>query len=150
IMVHNALVGVGLRHRVRLGASGKIATGTDIVKRIAIGADFTNSARAMMMAVGCIQSQRCHTNTCPTGVATQDPKRSRALDVTEKSERVRRYQEGVVKEAVRVMGSMGVTDPSRLNPHMLMRRVDESRSRSYGELYHWMRPGELLDEPPEF
>jgi hypothetical protein len=102
------------------------------------------------MAVGCIQSQRCHTNTCPTGVATQDPKRSRALDVPEKSERVRRYQEAVVKEAVRVMGSMGVTHPSELTPHMLMRRVDESHARSYGELYHWMQPGELLREPPEF
>ena len=150
IMLHNALVGTGLRDRIRIGASGKIATGTDIVKRLAIGADYTNAARAMMMAVGCIQSQRCHTNTCPVGVATQDPKRSRALDVPDKTERVRRYQESVVKEAMRVMASMGVTHPSELTPHMLMRRDVDSHSRSYAELYEWLEPGQLLNGPPEF
>ena len=150
MMVHNALVGVGLRDRIRIGASGKIATGTDVVKRLAIGADYTNAARAMMMAVGCIQSQRCHTNTCPVGVATQDPKRARALDVPDKTERVRRYQAAVVKEAMRVMASMGVGEPAQLTPHMLMRRVTAARISSYAELYHWLEPGELLGEPPEF
>ncbi|MGH3425426.1 MAG: FMN-binding glutamate synthase family protein, partial [Nocardioidaceae bacterium] len=80
LTVHNALVGTGLRDRIRLGASGKIATGADVVKRLVQGADYTNAARAMMMATGCIQSQRCHTNQCPVGVATQDPRRARALD----------------------------------------------------------------------
>lgn len=83
--VHNVLVGLGLRDRIKIGASGKVAGGTDIVKRLIQGADFTNAARAMMMAVGCIQAQRCHTNTCPVGVATQDPKRARALHVDDKS-----------------------------------------------------------------
>jgi glutamate synthase domain-containing protein 2 len=146
--VHNALVGTGLRDRVRVGASGKVATGSDIVKRIAQGADYTNAARAMMMAVGCIQSQECHLNTCPVGVATQDPRRARALDVPDKTERVRRYQEATVKEAVRMMASMGVSHPSGLTPHHLMRRVDEQTTRSYGELYEWLRPGELLAGPP--
>ncbi len=73
ITVHNALVGTGLRDRVRVGASGKVATGSDMVKRMAQGADYTNAARAMMFATGCIQAQRCHINTCPVGVATQDP-----------------------------------------------------------------------------
>jgi glutamate synthase domain-containing protein 2 len=150
MMVHNALVGVGVRDRIRIGASGKIATGTDVVKRLAIGADYTNAARAMMMAVGCIQSQRCHTNTCPVGVATQDPKRARALDVPDKTERVRRYQAAVVKEAMRVMASMGVGEPAQLTPHMLMRRVTAGRISSYAELYHWLEPGELLGEPPDF
>ena len=77
ITVHNALVGVGLRDRIKIGASGKVATGADIVKRIVQGADFTNSARAMMFAIGCIQAQSCHTNACPVGVATQDPRRAR-------------------------------------------------------------------------
>ena len=149
MIVHNALVGTGLRDRIRIGASGKIATGTDIVKRLAIGADYTNAARAMMMAVGCIQSQRCHTNTCPVGVATQDPKRARALDVPDKTERVRRYQAAVIKEAMRVMASMGVGDPGSLTPHMLMRRVTAAQVRSYAELYDWLEPGELLAEPPE-
>jgi glutamate synthase domain-containing protein 2 len=133
---------------VRVGASGKVATGSDIVKRIAQGADYTNAARAMMMAVGCIQSQECHLNTCPVGVATQDPRRARALDVTDKTERVRRYQEATVKEAVRIMGSMGLSDPSGLTPHHLMRRVNEHTTCSYGELYEWLRPGELLASPP--
>jgi hypothetical protein len=83
------------------------------------------------------------------GVATQDPKRARALDVADKTERVRRYQDAVVKEALRVMGSMGVSHPGGLNPHMLMRRVSVDRARSYAELYDWLRPGELLAEPPE-
>ena len=146
--VHNALVGTGLRDRVRIGASGKVATGSDVVKRIAQGADYTNAARAMMMAVGCIQSQRCHTNQCPVGVATQDPRRARALDVPDKTERVFRYQSAVVNEAVRIMASMGLSSPAQLTPHMLMRRVDHATVRSYGELYRWLEPGELLAEPP--
>jgi glutamate synthase domain-containing protein 2 len=146
--VHNALVGTGLRDRIRIGASGKVATGSDVVKRLAQGADYTNAARAMMQAVGCIQSQRCHTNQCPVGVATQDPKRSRALDVPDKTERVYRYQSAVVKEAVRIMASMGVSDPAQLGPHMLMRRVDHATVSSYAELYRWLAPGELLAGPP--
>ena len=96
---------------IRIGASGKVATGNDIVKRLIQGADYTNAARAMMMAVGCIQSQRCHTNHCPVGVATQDPRRARALDVADKSERVYRYQKATVEEAMRLMGSMGIDRP---------------------------------------
>ena len=95
LTVHNALVGVGLRDQVKIGASGKVATGIDIVKRLIQGADYTNSARAMMMAVGCIQAQLCHTNTCPVGVATQDPRRARALDVPDKTERVFHYQQAL-------------------------------------------------------
>ncbi|MDA0160914.1 FMN-binding glutamate synthase family protein [Solirubrobacter ginsenosidimutans] len=146
--VHNALVGAGLRDRVRIGASGKVATGSDIVKRLAQGADYTNAARAMMMAVGCIQSQECHLNTCPVGVATQDPKRARALDVPDKTERVRRYQAAAVKEAVRIMASMGVDDPAKLEPQHLMRRVNEHTTCSYAELYEWLEPGELASGDP--
>jgi glutamate synthase domain-containing protein 2 len=149
MMLHNALVGCGLRDRVRIGASGKIATGSDIVKRLAIGADYTNAARAMMMAVGCLQSQRCHTNQCPVGVATQDPKRSRALDVPDKTERVYRYQHAVVAEAQRLIASMGLHSPAEVGPHHLVRRVDHVTSQSYAELYDWLEPGQLLHEPPE-
>ncbi len=148
IMVHNALVGTGLRDRIRIGASGKVATGTDIVKRLCQGADYTNAARPMMMAVGCIQSQRCHTNHCPVGVATQDPRRSRALVVADKSERVRRYQAATVAEAQRMIASLGLSDPAELQPAMLMRRVDHVRSASYLELYRWLGDGELLAQPP--
>ncbi len=148
IMVHNALVGCGLRDRIKLGASGKVATGSDIVKRLAQGADYTNAARAMMQAVGCIQSQRCNTNDCPVGVATQDPKRSRALDVPNKTERVYSYQHATVAEAQRLIASMGLEGPEQVSPHHLMRRVDHTTTRSYAELYDWLSPGQLLDEPP--
>ncbi|MCK8678435.1 FMN-binding glutamate synthase family protein [Streptomyces lichenis] len=148
LTVHNALVGTGLRDRVRVGASGKIATGTDLVKRMVQGADYGNAARAMMFAVGCIQAQRCHTNTCPTGVTTQDPRRARALDVADKTLRVQRFQEATVASALQIMGAMGVTDPAQLRPHMLRRRVDPVTERSYEELYEWLRPGQLLGEPP--
>ncbi|MEV7127513.1 FMN-binding glutamate synthase family protein [Streptomyces sp. NPDC093260] len=149
LTVHNALVGAGLRDRVRIGASGKIATGTDLVKRLVQGADYGNAARAMMFAVGCIQAQRCHTNTCPSGVATQDPRRARALDVRDKAPRVRRFQEATVASALEIMASMGVTDPADLRPHMLRRRIDPRTERSYEELYEWLEPGQLLAEPPE-
>ncbi|MFE4633609.1 FMN-binding glutamate synthase family protein [Streptomyces sp. NPDC056773] len=147
--VHNALVGVGLRDRVRIGAGGKVAIGTDLVKRLLQGADYTNSARAMMFAIGCIQAQRCHTNTCPVGVATQDEERARALDVGDKSQRVRRYQQATVESALRIMAAMGVDDPSGLRPHMLLQRVDPHTVLSYADLYTWLTPGELLVSAPE-
>jgi glutamate synthase domain-containing protein 2 len=148
IMVHNALVGTGLRDRIKLGASGKISTGTDIVKRLAQGADYTNSARAMMMAVGCIQAQKCHTNECPVGVATQDPRRARALDVGNKTDRVFRYQQATVAQAQQMIASLGLAGPGELEPAMLMRRIDHVRTESYAQIYDWLAPGELLAEPP--
>ncbi|MDL5154411.1 FMN-binding glutamate synthase family protein [Actinomycetospora termitidis] len=148
IAVHNVLVGAGLRDRVRVGAAGKVASGTDIVKRVIQGADYTNAARAMMMATGCIQAQRCHTNHCPVGVATQDPKRARALVVEDKLHRVHRYQRATVAEATRMMASLGARCPSELHPRMLRRRVSPTDTRSYAELYEWLAPGQLLAEPP--
>ncbi|MBT0567295.1 FMN-binding glutamate synthase family protein [Williamsia sp. CHRR-6] len=148
LTVHNALVGTGLRDRVKVGASGKVASGSDIVKRLIQGADFTNSARAMMMAIGCIQSQRCHTNQCPVGVATQDPRRARALDVPDKAARVHRYHEATVAQAVALMAAMGVSDPSQLHPAMLRKRTDSVTQRSYAEIHEWLDDGELLADPP--
>jgi hypothetical protein len=101
-----------------------------------------------MMAVGCIQAQLCHTNKCPVGVATQDPKRMRALDVPDKTERVFYYQQHCVEQAMQVMGSMGVHGPAGLRPDMLRRRIDHREVRSYAELFRHLRPGELLDDPP--
>ncbi|MBS42131.1 MAG: FMN-binding glutamate synthase family protein [Nocardioides sp.] len=147
--VDNALRGVGLRDQVKVGASGKVATGVDIVKRIIQGADYTNSARAMMMAVGCIQAQECHTNTCPVGVATQDPKRMRALHVPSKTQRVVEYQRGTVDQAMQVVASMGLTSFTDLRPHMLRRNIDHGRVATYAELFDHLAPGELLQDPPE-
>ena len=143
--VHNALVGTGLRDHIRLGASGKIARASDIVKRLIQGADFTNSARAMMMAIGCIQAQKCHTGRCPVGVATQDPWRQRALDVPTKAERVHNDHDATVKEVARLIGAMGVHSPTELRPWQLRQNISLLEERSYEELYEWLRPGELLE-----
>src|SRR5207245_5974917 len=86
--VHSALIGINARGRVRIGAAGKIATAFDMARAMSIGADWCNSARGFMFALGCIQSLSCHTDRCPTGVTTQDPSRARALVVPLKTERV--------------------------------------------------------------
>lgn len=149
MLVQNCLVGTGLRPHIRVGASGKIATGVDIVRRIIQGADFTLSARAMMFALGCIQAMKCNTNRCPTGVATQDHGLMRALHVPDKIERVANFQRGTVASAAQLVASMGLDGFHELDPSMLSRRVDFHRTRTYAEIYDWLMPGELLDNPPE-
>ncbi len=149
MLVHNSLVGTGLRDRIKIGASGKVASGVDIVSRVCQGADFTLSARAMMFAVGCIQALKCNTNHCPTGVATQDPARAKALDVADKTTRVFNYQRATVASAAQIVASMGLAGFHELSPAMLNRRVEGQRSRTYAEIYNWLMPGELLDDPPD-
>ena len=95
--VHSCLVGVNLRNRMHLIASGKVTNGFDMVTKLSLGADMCNAARAMMFAVGCIQALRCNDNTCPTGVATQDRNRARALDVPTKSVGVKNYHNATVE-----------------------------------------------------
>lgn len=147
-IVHNALVGTGLREHIRLGAAGKIATGNDIIRRLIQGADFVMSARAMMMATGCIQAQICHTNRCPVGVTTQNPRLMRAINVEDKGNRVHNYHKLTVAEAGQFMASMGVSHPEQLTPQMLHRRVDELSTRSYAELFPELKSHQLLNEPP--
>jgi glutamate synthase domain-containing protein 2 len=149
MLVHNSLVGTGLRDRIRVGASGKVASGVDIVSRVCQGADFLMSARAMMFAVGCIQALACNTNRCPTGVATQDPSRTRALDVPDKTQRVFNYQRATVASAAQIVASMGLDGFHQLSPAMLNRRIEGQRTRTYAEIYEWLMPGELLEDPPE-
>ncbi|OYN74864.1 FMN-binding glutamate synthase family protein [Mycolicibacterium sphagni] len=149
MLVHNALVGTGLRTHIRVGASGKVASGVDIVSRICQGADFTMSARAMMFAVGCIQAMKCNTNKCPTGVATQDQGRARTLYVPDKTERVVNFQRATVASAAQIVASMGLNGFDELEPAMLNRRIEGQRTRTYAEIYEWLMPGELLDDPPE-
>jgi glutamate synthase domain-containing protein 2 len=149
MMVHNCLVGVGLRQHVRIGASGKVASGADIVSRICQGADFTLAARAMMFAVGCIQAMKCHTNTCPTGVATQNQQLARALYVPDKIERVANFQRATVASAAQIVASMGLDGFHQLEPSMLNRRIEGQRTRTYAEIYDWLMPCELLEDPPD-
>ena len=147
--VHNALIGVGLRDQIKLGASGKVSTGVDVVKRLIQGADYLNAARAMMMAVGCIQAQECDKNTCPVGVATQDPRRQRALDVPSKAQRVTDYQQGTVHQAMQIVASMGLHSFEDLRPHMLRRRINHGTIQSYAEIVRGLQPGELLTATPQ-
>jgi glutamate synthase domain-containing protein 2 len=149
MLAQNCLVGTGLREHLKIGASGKITSGFDIVKRIIQGADFTLSARGMMFAVGCIQAMKCHTNHCPTGVATQDPGLARALHVPDKIDRAANFQQAVVASAAQMVASMGLESFSELTPSMLNRRIDSAHNRTYAEIYEWLMPGELLECPPE-
>lgn len=149
MLVHNCLVGTGLRPHIRVGASGKVASGVDIVTRICQGADFTLSARAMMFALGCIQAMKCNTNRCPTGVATQDPGLARALYVPDKIDRVANFQQATVASAVQIVASMGLDSFGQLEPSMLNRRIEGQRTRTYAEIYDWLMPGELLEDAPE-
>ncbi len=143
--VHNALVGVGLRDRVRLGASGKIASAFDMARVFALGADWCNSARGFMFALGCIQSLSCHTDRCPTGVATQDPTRARALVVPDKAQRVANFHKATLHALAELVAAAGLTHPSQLRPWHLSRRVSAQEVKGFDELYPALAPGALLD-----
>ena len=145
IFTHNALVGCGLREQVRIVASGRILTAFDMIRAIATGADLCASARAFMFSLGCIQSLRCNSNQCPTGIATQDPRLVYGLDVADKRVRVARFQERTVHAALELLGALGLESPEDLAPHHIFRRVDDMRVRHLGELYDYLTPGQLLD-----
>lgn len=152
IFVHNTLVGADLRHEIRVMASGKIISGFDVAAKIAMGADLCNSARGMMFALGCIQARRCHTNTCPTGIATQDPWRVQGLVVADKSRRVASYHHNTIRHFLWVLAAAGLEQPSDLKPELLNRRVSLTEIRSYRELYPYLEPGDLLsgDAPDSY
>ncbi len=148
--VHNALIGIGVRDRIKLGASGKIATGFDIARAFALGADWCNSARGFMFALGCIQSLSCHTDRCPTGVATQDPTRARALVVPDKATRVFQFHEATLQALAELVAAAGLEHPSQLRADHLIRRVSQHDTRSFAELYPRLASGALLrgtDDP---
>jgi len=142
--VYNALVGFNLKKEITLIASGKIVSGFDIFKAISLGADVTSSARAMMMAVGCIQALECNHNTCPTGVATQDPKLVKGLDVNDKKVRVANYHKETVTAFVELMAASGLDHPDKINRTQVYQRIDQHISRSYNKLYPYIPEGSLL------
>ena len=112
---------------------------------MALGADWCNSARAFMFAVGCIQSQRCHTNRCPVGVTTQDPKLQRALIVPDKAERVHNYHRNTVHALAEMIAAMGLDHTSELRPHHAVRRVSQFQALALEEIYDFVQPGQFLD-----
>ncbi len=147
IFVHNALTGFDLRSRIRLICSGKIISGFDIVKNIALGADLCYSARGMMLAIGCIQSLKCNKNTCPTGVATQDPHYMQALHIDDKAKRTTSFHESTVESVAEMIGAMGLQSTSQLKPWHRVRRTDFTEIKNYSELFKYLEPGALLKEP---
>jgi glutamate synthase domain-containing protein 2 len=148
---HNTLRGAGLRDRIRIGASGKLVTSFDIAKALALGADWANSARGFMFAVGCIQAQACHTNQCPVGVATQDKLRQRALNVMDKGERVYRFHKNTLKALAEMTGAAGLTHPGNFLPHHLIMRERDRNMVTGQEVYPYLPEGFLLrDEADNF
>ncbi len=145
LIVHNTLVGAGIRDRVRIAASGKMVTASAIVQSMALGADWCNSARAFMMAVGCIQSQRCHTNRCPVGVATQDKKLQRAIDVPDKAERVHQFHKNTVEAVAEMVAAMGYDSTEQVKPGDVFRRVSETNAMTLDEVYPFVTEGCLLE-----
>ena len=145
LLVHNTLVGAGLRRQIRIGVAGKIVSAFDIAAVLALGADWVNSARGFMFAIGCIQSQSCHTNKCPTGVATQDPLRQRALVVPDKAERVANYHRNSLHALAELLAAAGLEHPSNLRPHHVARRISSNEIRLYSKLFPYLAEGELLD-----
>jgi len=143
--VHNALVGIGVRERVRIGASGKIATAFDIARAMALGADWCNAARGFMFSLGCIQSLSCHTDRCPTGVATQDLTRSRALVVPDKLERVYNYHRSTLLTLAELTAAAGLDHPNEFHAMHFCRRVSARDVLTFADLYPALRPGELIE-----
>jgi len=144
MLVHNTLVAAGLRDQIRIGAAGKIVTAFDMARTLALGADWCNAARGFMFALGCIQSLSCHTGHCPTGVATQDKLRQRALVVTDKAERVFHFHRNTLEALRELLQSAGLLSPSQLRPHHIMHRKSAQEIVPLSELHRFLEPGALL------
>ena len=145
LLVHNALVGVNLRDRIRIAASGKVFASYGMASAIAMGADWCNVARGFMFSVGCIQSQLCHTNLCPVGVATQSKRLQKALVVDEKAERAYQYHKNTVEGLAATAAACGIASPSDFEPHHLFQRISPHAIRRFDQLYDFFTPGQLLD-----
>lgn len=145
--VYDTLNGFGIKKHIKIIASGKVHTGFDLVKNISLGADMCNGARAMMLSLGCIQALECNTNTCPTGVATQNPKLYKGLDVNDKKVRVANYQGETIKAAVELMAAAGIDHPEKLHRSHIYRRVSANQIQTYAEMYPYLLKGSLLEAP---
>jgi glutamate synthase domain-containing protein 2 len=145
-LVHNTLIGVNLRSRISIGAAGKVVSAFDLVRLMALGADWCNAGRGFMMALGCIQAQSCHTGKCPTGVTTQDPQRQQALVVPDKAERVRNFHRSTLHALQELVQAAGLAHPSELQAHHIVRRVTDTEVRLLSNLIMRMAPGALLGD----
>lgn len=144
LLVHNSLLGVNLRHRIKIGAAGKVITAFDIARMMALGADWCNSGRGFMMALGCIQAQSCHTGTCPTGVTTQDPVRQKALVVPDKATRVANFHRNTMHALQELVQAAGLKHPKEITAHHIVRRLSDTQVSLLSNLIMRVEPGSLL------
>jgi glutamate synthase domain-containing protein 2 len=145
--VYDALTGFDLKKHIKIIASGKVATGFDLVKNFALGADMCNSARGMMFALGCIQALECNTNTCPTGVATQDKSLMKGLVVDDKKVRVANFHKQTIGSAIQMIGAAGLKHPGDLHRSFIYRRVSHNLIQTYAELFPYIPKKSLLETP---
>jgi glutamate synthase domain-containing protein 2 len=143
-LVHNTLVGLNLRDKIKIGASGKIVSAFDMARVMALGADWCNSARAFMFAIGCIQAQACHTDKCPTGVTTQDPKRQRALVVADKAPRVAHFHANTLHALGELLAAAGLKHPNSLRTHHIACRISPSQVSLLSSIFPDLHAGSLL------
>ena len=146
IFVNQALIGFGLRDQTRIIASGKIFSAFHLLRVIALGADTANSARGMMMALGCIQARSCNTDHCPTGIATTNPARAKGLVVSDKAQRVANFHRATIENLGELLAAAGLDSLDQLEPRHINRRVQGTDIRTYEQLYPVIDPGCLLSE----
>jgi hypothetical protein len=149
VLMRNALVGTGLKHDVRLAASGKVYSGMGLARNIAQGADWCNAARAFMFSIGCIQAQRCHLGTCPTGVTTQNKSRQRGLIPQVQGERAARFHARTLEALGEIVAAVGLKHPRELEAHHLMHRVGPEKAVPMDRIHTFVPEGILLDAPEE-
>jgi glutamate synthase domain-containing protein 2 len=147
ILMRNALVGCDLKDEVRLAAAGKIHSGAGMAMSFGLGADWCNAARSFMFALGCVQSMRCHDDTCPTGITTQDATRQRGLVVDDKAERVTRFHRHTLHALRELVVSMGLDNPWQIEPCNISERQNSARSDSIDQIYQFLERGQLLADP---
>ena len=153
MLVHNTLIGLGLRDKVKIIASGKLVSAFDIARVLSLGADACNMARGFMFAIGCIQAQTCHTGKCPTGVTSQDPRRSKALAVNDKYKRVAQFHANTIEALKHTTEACGLTHPEQFTAHHLMIRINSREVRSAASQYEWLGENDIIDsniEHPAF
>ncbi len=149
IFARNALVGCGLKDDIKLAASGKQLSAFNMATSLALGADWINSARGFMFALGCVQSLKCHKNTCPTGIATSDPGRQRGLVVPDKADRVQHFHKNTIAALMEVVGAAGCQHPSELAPHHIIHRVSADEALPAHHAYELLSTGQLLQAAKE-
>jgi hypothetical protein len=147
IFVRNVIVGMEMRDRIRIAASGKLNIAFSIAQNIAFGADWRSSARAFNFLLGCVMSKRCHTGTCPTGVTTHDPSRQRGLDVPDKALRVASFHKNTLHALGELVGAAGLEHPHQLRPRHIHHRICPVEVRAMSEIYPFLATGALLNDP---